>query len=323
MMLSYNPLRIFMPVGVVLTVLGIVKLVYDLVDKDFRVATNTLLILFAAFQVIAIGLLADLVVRVTKPTPKSSRLRSSDRAHVHLAMRSDHCRQIVSRDCGRGVRRSRKRQGSQRGSERVGVVRSDEHTSARGHNLGEAAHPRSDDRPAERERLDCDETEPLPPAGNDDGVGQRPPGVQRGARQMGSTKVTASPRPNRSLCATSGPRSGPLPTSSRRTSAPRGAGSGQRFQQHVEPLLGRRTADRDRPPRGPRRDGSASGAGASTTIGMGTTPLRVRLEAEEQRVPLAAMDPDTAATKAARDATRATERSTPRAPRARRRCRGA
>ena len=29
--------------------------------------TNTLLILFAAFQVIAIGLLADLVVRVTKP----------------------------------------------------------------------------------------------------------------------------------------------------------------------------------------------------------------------------------------------------------------
>ena len=48
-------------------VLGIGKLVYDLVDKDFRVATNTLLILFAAFQVIAIGLLADLVVRVTKP----------------------------------------------------------------------------------------------------------------------------------------------------------------------------------------------------------------------------------------------------------------
>jgi hypothetical protein len=41
--------------------------VYDLVDKDFRVATNTLLILFAAFQVFAVGLLADLVVRVNKP----------------------------------------------------------------------------------------------------------------------------------------------------------------------------------------------------------------------------------------------------------------
>ena len=67
MVLSYNPLRVFLPIGVVLTVLGIGKLVYDLVDKDFRVATNTLLILFAAFQVFAVGLLADLVVRVTKP----------------------------------------------------------------------------------------------------------------------------------------------------------------------------------------------------------------------------------------------------------------
>ena len=66
-MLSYNPLRVFLPIGVALTVLGVGKLVYDLVDKDFRVATNTLLILFAAFQVFAVGLLADLVVRVNKP----------------------------------------------------------------------------------------------------------------------------------------------------------------------------------------------------------------------------------------------------------------
>ncbi len=67
LVLSYNPLRVFLPIGVALTVLGIGKLVYDLVDKDFRVATNTLLILFAAFQVFAVGLLADLVVRVNKP----------------------------------------------------------------------------------------------------------------------------------------------------------------------------------------------------------------------------------------------------------------
>ena len=67
LVLSYNPLRVFLPIGVALTLLGVGKLVYDLVDKDFRVATNTLLILFAAFQVFAVGLLADLVVRVTKP----------------------------------------------------------------------------------------------------------------------------------------------------------------------------------------------------------------------------------------------------------------
>ena len=67
LILSYNPLRIFLPVGVTLALVGVAKLVYDLVDKDLRPAANTLLILFAAFQVLAIGLLADLIVRVTKP----------------------------------------------------------------------------------------------------------------------------------------------------------------------------------------------------------------------------------------------------------------
>lgn len=67
MMLTYNPLRVFLPIGVLLGIVGLAKAGYDLVDKDFRVATNTLLILFAAFQVFAIGLLADLVVRLGKP----------------------------------------------------------------------------------------------------------------------------------------------------------------------------------------------------------------------------------------------------------------
>ena len=40
---------------------------YDWATKDFRLATNTLLVLFAAFQLLAIGLLADLVVRVSRP----------------------------------------------------------------------------------------------------------------------------------------------------------------------------------------------------------------------------------------------------------------
>lgn len=66
MVLSYNPLGIFLPVGLLLTVLGVGKVVYDFVEYDFHLATNTLLILFAAFQVIAIGLLADLVVRVNR-----------------------------------------------------------------------------------------------------------------------------------------------------------------------------------------------------------------------------------------------------------------
>ena len=68
MVLSYNPLRVFLPVALGLIVLGMGKLVYDAVDKDFRLATNTLLIFFAAFQLLVVGLLADLVVRVSKPT---------------------------------------------------------------------------------------------------------------------------------------------------------------------------------------------------------------------------------------------------------------
>jgi glycosyltransferase involved in cell wall biosynthesis len=67
MVLSYNPLRVFMPVGLGLLLIGAVKLGYDLVDKDFRVATNTLVVLLTAFQVVMIGLLADLMVRLNKP----------------------------------------------------------------------------------------------------------------------------------------------------------------------------------------------------------------------------------------------------------------
>ena len=67
MILSYEPLRVFMPVGLALLFAGLAKVGFDAVTKDFRIATNTLLILFAAFQVISIGLLADLVVRVSKP----------------------------------------------------------------------------------------------------------------------------------------------------------------------------------------------------------------------------------------------------------------
>ncbi|MDQ1386317.1 MAG: hypothetical protein QOG65_3696, partial [Actinomycetota bacterium] len=66
MVLSYNPLRLFLPTGFLLLAYGTGKLVYDLTTYDLRVTTNTLLAFFAAFQVFAIGLLADLVVRVSR-----------------------------------------------------------------------------------------------------------------------------------------------------------------------------------------------------------------------------------------------------------------
>ena len=66
LMLSYNPLRVFLPIGLVLGAIGLAKLGFDVADKRWRVGTNTLLILFAALQVFAVGVLADLMVRVTR-----------------------------------------------------------------------------------------------------------------------------------------------------------------------------------------------------------------------------------------------------------------
>jgi hypothetical protein len=78
MVLSYNPLRIFMPAGLFLLAIGVGKIVYDWVKYDFRITTNTLLVLFAAFQIVVIGLLADLVVRVSRDRDEVTAASVSD-----------------------------------------------------------------------------------------------------------------------------------------------------------------------------------------------------------------------------------------------------
>ena len=67
MVLLYNPLKVFMPLGLTLLAVGSAKLVWDLFDKNFRVGTNTLVVGGVAFAVIMIGLLSDLIVQVNKP----------------------------------------------------------------------------------------------------------------------------------------------------------------------------------------------------------------------------------------------------------------
>lgn len=66
MTLSYNPLKVFLPLGLTLLALGFIKLGVDWAGRDFKLAANTLLVFFASLQVITVGLLADLVVRATK-----------------------------------------------------------------------------------------------------------------------------------------------------------------------------------------------------------------------------------------------------------------
>jgi glycosyltransferase involved in cell wall biosynthesis len=67
MALSYNPLKVFGPISLVLGAIGFGKLGYDWIVHDFRLTANTLIVLFAAFQMLAIGLLADLIVRLNRP----------------------------------------------------------------------------------------------------------------------------------------------------------------------------------------------------------------------------------------------------------------
>jgi len=65
MMLTYNPLRVFVPVGLAFLGIGGVKLLVDVVTRDFAVAANTLVLLFVGMQTITLGLLADLMGRLT------------------------------------------------------------------------------------------------------------------------------------------------------------------------------------------------------------------------------------------------------------------
>lgn len=66
MTLMWEPMRVFGPPGAVLGLVGVGKLIYDLVDKDFRVATNTVVILGVAFALGLIGMISDLMVQLNK-----------------------------------------------------------------------------------------------------------------------------------------------------------------------------------------------------------------------------------------------------------------
>ena len=64
MMMTFNPLRIFFPIGGLLTATAFGKIVFDIFDKDFRITTNAIILTVVGLQVIAIGLLADLISRL-------------------------------------------------------------------------------------------------------------------------------------------------------------------------------------------------------------------------------------------------------------------
>lgn len=66
MVLMHEPIRFFAPPAGALGLFGFGKLVYDMITKDLRPGTNTLVILGAAFALAGVGLLADLLVQLNK-----------------------------------------------------------------------------------------------------------------------------------------------------------------------------------------------------------------------------------------------------------------
>ena len=59
MITYFEPLRIFGPIAIALLTLATGKLIYDLIAHPVYVASNTLLLFMAAFNALALGLLAD------------------------------------------------------------------------------------------------------------------------------------------------------------------------------------------------------------------------------------------------------------------------
>lgn len=67
MVLSYNPMKVFMPVALTILLIASGKLIYDIVGANWRIAGNTLLMFSAGFILLLAALMADLIVRLSKP----------------------------------------------------------------------------------------------------------------------------------------------------------------------------------------------------------------------------------------------------------------
>ena len=66
MVLMHEPIRFFGPPAALIGLIGMGKLIYDLIDKNFRVGSNTIVILGLALALAGVGLVADLLVQLNK-----------------------------------------------------------------------------------------------------------------------------------------------------------------------------------------------------------------------------------------------------------------
>jgi glycosyltransferase involved in cell wall biosynthesis len=66
MIMTFNPLRFFMPLGMILLVMAAAKVGYDAFDKNLRITSNAIILTIVSLQIVAIGLIADLVARLAR-----------------------------------------------------------------------------------------------------------------------------------------------------------------------------------------------------------------------------------------------------------------
>jgi glycosyltransferase involved in cell wall biosynthesis len=66
MVLSYDPLRVLMPPAVILGLIGAGKMAFDVVDKNWRIGTNTIVLLGIAFAIGLLGMVGDLLVHLSR-----------------------------------------------------------------------------------------------------------------------------------------------------------------------------------------------------------------------------------------------------------------
>ena len=64
--ISFRPLRVFVPLALILLILSSAKVLYDINAYDFHIATSPVVLLTVTFQWIVLGIIADLVVSLHK-----------------------------------------------------------------------------------------------------------------------------------------------------------------------------------------------------------------------------------------------------------------
>ena len=64
MVLYFKPLRVLMPIGLTLLTIDLVKIIYDIQNYDWHIATSTILLGIIAFNTIILALVADMITTI-------------------------------------------------------------------------------------------------------------------------------------------------------------------------------------------------------------------------------------------------------------------